>query len=43
MLSKVIQGMPIIGVYGGITNYITIRDISEVATIKYKKRMLYKL
>lgn len=43
MLAKVIQGMPIIGIYGGISNYIIIRDISEVATIKYKKRMLYKL
>ncbi|OOM74263.1 EcsC protein family protein [Clostridium puniceum] len=43
MLTKVIQGMPIIGIYGGISNYIIIRDISEVATIKYKKRMLYKL
>ena len=43
MLSKVIQGMPIVGIYGGITNYMTIRDISEVATIKYKKRMIYKL
>jgi len=43
MLSKVIQGMPIVGIYGGISNYMTIRDISEVATIKYKKRMLYKL
>lgn len=43
MFAKVIQGMPIIGIYGGISNYMTIRDISEVAAIKYKKRMLYKL
>ncbi|WP_160685192.1 EcsC family protein [Clostridium sp. C2-6-12] len=43
MFAKVIQGMPIVGAYGGISNYMTIRDISEVATIKYKKRMLYKL
>lgn len=43
VLSKVIQGIPIIGVYGGISNYILIRDISEVASIKYKKRLLSKL
>jgi len=43
ILSKFIQGMPIIGMYGGISNYILIRDISEVASIKYKKRLLYKL
>ncbi len=43
ILAKVIQGVPIIGVYGGISNYILIRDISEIASIKYKKRLLSKL
>ena len=43
VLAKVIQGIPIIGVYGGISNYMLIRDISEVASIKYKKRLLSKL
>ena len=43
ILSKVIQGVPIIGVYGGISNYILIRDISKIASIKYKKRLLSKL
>ena len=43
ILSKVIQGVPIIGIYGGISNYILIRDISEMASIKYKKRLLSKL
>jgi len=43
ILSKIIQGVPIIGVYGGISNYILIRDISEVACLKYKKRLLLKL
>lgn len=43
VFSKVIQGVPIIGVYGGLSNYILIRDISEVASIKYKKRLLAKL
>ena len=43
MLSKIIQGVPIIGVYGGVSNYILIRDISEIASVKYKKRLLSKL
>lgn len=43
ILSKVIQGVPIIGVYGGLSNYMLIRDISEVTSIKYKKRFLAKL
>ena len=43
ILAKVIQGIPIIGVYGGLSNYKLIRDISEVASIKYKKRLLNKL
>lgn len=43
VLSKVIQGIPIIGAYGGISNYILIRDVSELAIIKYKKRLLSKL
>lgn len=43
LLSKVIQGIPIIGIYGGFSNYRLIRDISEVASIKYKKRLLSKL
>jgi len=43
LLSKIIQGVPMIGVYGGISNYILIRDISEVACLKYKKRLLLKL
>lgn len=43
ILSKVIQGVPIIGIYGGISNYKLLRDISEVASIKYKKRLLLKL
>lgn len=43
ILAKMIQGVPIIGVYGGISNYRLITDISEVAVIKYKKRLLSKL
>lgn len=43
LFSKVIQGVPIIGIYGGISNYKLLRDISEAASIKYKKRLLFKL
>lgn len=43
IISKFIQGMPIIGVYGGISNFKLIQDISRVASIKYKKRFLTKL
>ncbi len=43
ILAKIIQGIPIMGIYGGISNYILIKNISEIATIKYKKRLLCKL
>ncbi|WP_459480546.1 EcsC family protein [Clostridium saccharoperbutylacetonicum] len=43
ILSKVIQGIPLVGVYGGLSNYKLIRDISELASIKYKKRLLSRL
>ncbi len=43
VVAKVIQGIPIVGVYGGISNYRLLADISEVASIKYKKRLLSKL
>ena len=41
--SKFIQGLPIIGVVGSFTNYKTIKDISKIAKVKYKKRYLKKL
>jgi len=43
IFSKVIQGIPIVGIYGGLSNFRLISDISEVASIKYKKRLLSKL
>lgn len=43
MIPKFIQGMPIIGIYGGISNYKLIRDIGKIASVKYKKRFLTKL
>ena len=43
IISKFIQGMPIIGIYGGVSNFKLIRDVGKVASIKYKKRFLTKL
>lgn len=40
LTAKFIQGIPIIGVVGGVVNYTIIRKISKYATIKYKKRYL---
>lgn len=42
LLSKFIQGLPIVGVLGGITNYNVINKVSVFASIKYKKRYLSK-
>lgn len=43
LTSKFIQGLPIVGVVGGVTNFITLQDITTIAKIKYKKRYLNKL
>ncbi|WP_315081214.1 EcsC family protein [uncultured Clostridium sp.] len=43
LTSKFIQGLPIVGVIGSFTNYKTIKDISKIAKVKYKKRYLQKL
>ena len=40
LTSKFIQGLPIVGVIGGITNFKTLQDISTIAKLKYKKRYL---
>ena len=42
LVAKFIQGLPIVGVVGGITNYTTIGKIGKLATITYKKRYLHK-
>ncbi len=39
-LAKAVQGLPIIGVVGGVTNYQMISRLGKVANIKYKKRYL---
>lgn len=43
LTSKFIQGLPIVGVVGGVTNFLTLQDITTIAKLKYKKRYLNKL
>lgn len=40
LTSKFIQGIPVVGVLGSITNYKIINKISNYASVKYKKRYL---
>lgn len=43
LTSKFIQGFPVVGIVGGITNFKTLHDISTIAKLKYKQRYLKKL
>lgn len=42
LTSKFVQGLPLIGVVGGIVNFRVINKISEYSKLKYKKRYLQK-
>ncbi|WP_411168289.1 EcsC family protein [Clostridium sp. MB05] len=42
LMAKFIQGLPIVGIVGSVTNYQIINKISKYARIKYKKRYLSK-
>lgn len=42
LTAKFIQGMPVVGLVGGVVNYRLIRKIGKYAKLKYKKRYLYK-
>jgi EcsC protein family len=42
LMAKFIQGLPIIGVLGSITNYKVINKVSKYARIRYKRRYLNK-
>lgn len=42
LVAKFIQGLPIVGVIGGVTNYQFISKVSKYARIRYKKRYLKK-
>lgn len=41
LTAKFIQGMPVVGLVGGVVNYRLIRKIGKYAKLKYKKRYLY--
>ena len=43
LVSKFIQGIPIVGAVGGAANYIVLNNISRMAKLKYKKRFINKL
>ena len=40
LMAKFIQGLPVIGVTGGISNPVVYQKISQYAALKYKKRYL---
>lgn len=40
LTAKFVQGLPIVGVIGGVVNHMVIHKIGKYATIKYKKRYL---
>lgn len=42
LTAKFIQGIPIVGVIGGIVNHAIIKKVSGCAKLKYKKRYLLK-
>ena len=40
LMGKMVQGAPIIGVYGGFRNGVLLKQIGTVAAVKYQQRML---
>ena len=42
LTTKFIQGLPIVGVIGGVINFTVINKISSYSKLKYKKRYLKK-
>ena len=40
LISKFIQGLPIIGIVGGLTNYNVINKLTTYGNLKYKKRFI---
>ncbi|MFA9377823.1 MAG: EcsC family protein [Lachnotalea sp.] len=42
LLAKVIQGIPVVGVLGGIVNPAIISNVGKYANLKYKKRYLLR-
>jgi len=42
LVAKFVQGLPLVGAVGGITNLSVYNKVTEFASIKYKKRFLLK-
>lgn len=42
LVSKFVQGIPVVGAVGGVVNYTIINKISRYSSLKYKKRYLLK-
>ena len=40
LTGKVVQGVPIVGVYGGFRNGVLLRRIGSMAAVKYQQRLL---
>ena len=40
LTGKVVQGVPIVGVYGGFRNGVLLRQIGSMAAVKYQQRLL---
>lgn len=40
LTGKIVQGAPIVGVYGGFRNGVLLRQIGSLAAVKYQQRML---
>ena len=43
LVSKFIQGIPLVGTVGGAVNYMVLSNVSKAAKMKYKKRFINKL
>ncbi len=43
LTAKFVQGLPLVGVVGAVTNYQFLAELSKAAEIKYKKRYLHHL
>lgn len=43
LTGKIVQGAPIVGVYGGFRNGVLLRQIGGLAAVKYQQRMLREL
>lgn len=41
MFMKIVQGIPVIGILGGISDIVCLNKITKYAKIKYKRRFLY--